>query len=887
MEQISSWKSHKNWVVFLLSLVLLIGLFSAVELVNPEIHFPDPALEQVIREKIERPAGPIYRADVQTITEIHAAGRGIHSLEGMGYLQRLAYLDLENNHIEDLAPLSSLRMLAELNLRNNQVIDMRPLTGHRRLVELDLRGNQIVELASLCRSRDLTYLNLRDNQVEDISQLDCNSSLVYLNIHSNPISSGVEQLAYLTNLETLIMRNVHIGDDAEFLRNLIILNRLNIRNTQFSNVQVLVDLMEKGAFKKIIRDGANTHINILENNLPYDANMLNQLRPYWYYIDEKYPLVIFDSNLVPPKVSHESGWYNTPIFLEFSQSYGHNIYYTLDGTEPDTDSIKYETPILITDNCDNKNGNMYPSILRARIIDEKSYDVSPIISLTYFVGECFPDRFTLPIISLITDPSYLFNQEIGIFTEDNYQERGKKWERPMHLEVINTNGQSEFDQTINARVHGTYARKWPQKSIRIDAENNYGFQDLLEYQFFPEDTSYSSKDVEEYASLILRNSSYDWDKAMMRDIVIQSLYSDIMIYKQAFRTFVVFINGEYWGLYHLRERIDHYFIMNRYNSDKEEIRFVEYDFHEGLIGDSEAIKDYLKIYQFIENHDLSDNENYKEITKIIDIDNFIDINILYMYSSNYDWPNNNNKFYKLTNEASDKGLSDGDDGLWKWIINDFDRGFDLRFLNKNMLEHATNIDEKATPLFKALLENENFRNRFINRFADHLNSTFRPEKVIKNIDIIKEILAPEMSHQINRWNNLIGYQDWHEHVNELRDFSLERPSIQREHIVEFFDLDGTYNLTINCDPDMSVIIINSVNISKYGLDGICNWSGIYFVGVPVDIFIYPNEGYSFEGWEVFENQMKSIYTSASITINGETDLVIRPILKSDLSKVYD
>ncbi len=178
---------------------------------------------------------------------------------------------------------------------------------------------------------------------------------------------------------------------------------------------------------------------------------------------------------------------------------------------------------------------------------------------------------------------------------------------------------------------------------------------------------------------------------------------------------------------------------------------------------------------------------------------------------------------------------------------------------------------------RSLIINPDFNDLFLNRFADHLNTTFKTERVIQEIDDYQAILESEMQEQIDRWySSGDSISKWHENVEELRMFARERPSIVIQDLIEFFELNGTYNLTVSSDPEKGFLKVNSIEIldSTPGIDNPEFFHGIYFADIPIEITAVPMEGYEFSHWQGagFDGVEEK-----TIIVNSKTDIQLLPI----------
>ncbi|PID88945.1 MAG: hypothetical protein CSB02_00050 [Bacteroidia bacterium] len=262
-----------------------------------------------------------------------------------------------------------------------------------------------------------------------------------------------------------------------------------------------------------------------------------------------------------------------------------------------------------------------------------------------------------------------------------------------------------------------------------------------------------------------------WSPTIIRDVLAQDISSALDIDYQDFQPAVVFVNGEYWGIHTIRDRIDERYIEYTYHIDKDSVEFLEgSNIH------------YLT--NFIENNSLEYSHNYNYIATQIDIPNYIDYTIAELFFNNYDWPGNNMKLWRKI-----------PDGKWRWVFYDIDAGFGNE--NYNMLLHATNTDSAlvgpnpphSTFLFRSLLQNETFKTAFITRYAEILNTYFDTSFMINKLDSIQNVYSPEIPVHADRWHYPNSLNQWEEDVeSDLLTFLKNRPCIVREQIMSFFQL---------------------------------------------------------------------------------------------------
>jgi internalin A len=338
------------------AVLLLILVLTSAYVYSQRVFFPDPRLESLIREAAGRETGQMYTWQLSTIEVLDATGQDIADLRGIGHLKNLRSLNLEDNRIDDVAPLANLHQLQYLSLRNNGITcldaihfaeladlpleglslrhnvirhgdgsqtrlrDISHLSGFLQLNFLELRDNHIVDASPLAMLTDLVVLDISQNPLSDshgafLKNLKCLEelnlretglasldflegmrNLRYLNIHSNPEIKNIAPLENVSKLEVLIMANIPVGDDLGALNHLQRMHRLNIRNCKIQDLTVLGHLMEAGALQDRPEYGILAAVDIRDNPIPHiaDAGMdgYAPVRIYWDNIHEANPKIL-------------------------------------------------------------------------------------------------------------------------------------------------------------------------------------------------------------------------------------------------------------------------------------------------------------------------------------------------------------------------------------------------------------------------------------------------------------------------------------------------------------------------------------------------------------------------------------------------------------------
>lgn len=493
-----------------------------------------------------------------------------------------------------------------------------------------------------------------------------------------------------------------------------------------------------------------------------------------------------------PDFSIPSGNYHGPLSVEIKTIIpGYSIYYTLDGSEPTENSTYYDQAIYITNS----------TVIRAIAYKSGSLP-SEISSHTYLINQ----SSTIKTISIIIDPNDL-NGVSGLFTNPL-----SGLEKLIHVELFENDGKIAFDVNCGLQLHSPKGNK--QYSLNLYARSEYGTSEM-DYPFF------KNFNVISFKRLVLRNAGNDCNQGIKGRVHFRDPLTEILAKKinssneiSAYEPVNLFINGQYFGLYNMREKEDRFYIKSHHGSENVDIlerTFGEPENKKAIEGDWLA---YDSLIDYIKSHDLSDSTTYNVIETKIDIQNFMDYWIHEVYVGNLDWLSNNIKFYRII---------DGDQ-KWRWIFWDLDYGFGLPYpiYSKpqwNTLEWSTSTDDERqwggenNIIIRNLLLNQEFRNRFINRFCDLLNSYYNPDYVLHIADSIKRIIAPEIQKQINRWGGNIT--DWSDGCDSLEEYIIARPSFVWDHIKDKFNLPTPTKVHIQIYPEgAGIITINSIQIKS-------------------------------------------------------------------------
>ena len=517
-----------------------------------------------------------------------------------------------------------------------------------------------------------------------------------------------------------------------------------------------------------------------------------------------------------PHFSVKGGFYNNSQEIEITAIDG-QVRYTTDGSAPTINSTIYNNPITLSNT----------TILRASVFIPNYISGKPSTQ-SYFINENLEDR-KLPVVSIATTPDYFWDNTIGLYVQ-NFK---PTWEYPINIELFENDGgdRAVFNELAGTRINGLNSWELPQKMLGIYFDNEYDNNNLDYPLFF-------DRKRDRFDVFVLRASGSDWSNTLMRDGLTQSLTKGITELGQTgFRPSIVFVNGEYLGIHNIRSKVDEGFIEEKYGLASNEYDLIE---NNGEVEEGDNIA-FTELFNLL-NEDLSIASNYDAVASIMDIENCIDFYITELWSSNSSY-GHNIQFWK-PKAANSK---------WRWIAQDFDRSFSGE--ENQLMNYFTNNSpaqyEWVSEPFENLLENDSFSNAFVRRFADHLFTTFHPDRVVSFVEKFQSEISSEIPYHVARWQGatsnygdaIPSFEYWENEVNDLKSYARIRPNVLYEDLIEHFNLSETTNLGVmSLIKNGGHIFINDLLIPEN------NWLGSYFKNIPFELRVEPFAGHVFEGW---------------------------------------
>ncbi len=453
-----------------------------------------------------------------------------------------------------------------------------------------------------------------------------------------------------------------------------------------------------------------------------------------------------------PLADVPSGQYDGISDLVVTLSGDGDIYYTLDGSVPTRNSHRYSSPLTFTKTA----------VLRAVCVESDSV-MSSVASYTYIINE----NHKMDVVSMVSDPDGIFSSSRGIYVLGNnasadFPYNGANiwqgWKRECNLSLIpRTDEESGFSIDCETSVFGGMTRAYDKRSLKFRFRDIYG-SGKLHYKL------YDDLDISEFDSIVIRASGQDTFKAMMKDDLITSLIENELDVLDS-RPVVFYINGSYFGIFYVREKASENYVASHYNVSPQSVDLLQAN---GLIPNAGSNDTWTELKDFVKTHDMSDNSNYAYVEKRVDVKNYADYIIAELYTGNAD--QGNIRYFR----------SSENDGKWRWLLYDTDLGFQnglkdtaWELFNPNGTGAG---DQTSTFLINGLLKNKKFRALFVERLEYQMDNIWNTERVISRIDEMADAIRSEVPRNNARWPK---NQDWEAHVNALKTFALERPTILR------------------------------------------------------------------------------------------------------------
>lgn len=533
-----------------------------------------------------------------------------------------------------------------------------------------------------------------------------------------------------------------------------------------------------------------------------------------------------------PDVSDSAGFYPGTIHIIITTKENNaDIHYTLDGTSPTVASPIYTNPITVSST----------KVLKAITV---SSDPEVLTSFerfnTYFINV----SYTMPVVSM--SGTQLTNLANG----DGYLEPTGS------VEYFDLNKKRTAKSYGMFNKHGQDSWVLSQRSIDFVSRDEMGYNNALKEKFF------AITDRDEFQRIIFRaagDDNYPADhnpsnagSAHIRDAYVHNLAKTggLDLDVRTATKVIMYINGQYWGIYDIRERADdHDFTDYYYNQDKYNIQYIEtWGNTWAEYGGDQALTDWETLYDYIMSHNMAIQSNFDYVKSQYDAESLVDYVLVNVFTVCSDWLNYNTGWWRGLN-------TDGTHKRWGYALwdNDATFGHYINYTgipNKNADAAPCDIEtgwlsdpEGHLLVLDKLRQNATFNQYYINRSIDLMNTTFNCENMIHHLDSTQSLLEPEMPAHVARWNGTIS--EWNSNVDQLRNFIVDRCAYMPSGLIACYDLTGPYNLVIKTEPEGA----GSIKLNSILHDADLPWSGTYFGGIRTFFTATADTDYVFRYWE--------------------------------------
>lgn len=433
-----------------------------------------------------------------------------------------------------------------------------------------------------------------------------------------------------------------------------------------------------------------------------------------------------------------------------------------------------------------------PNAVVVRAMDvEGSKALGPSVMQTYL----FADHGVLPVVSISIDPNALFDPDDGIavvgngimhmgkdvlsmYEHDprwwkypgNYHGRGRDWERPARMQLIGADGEEIFQKEVRVRINGQMTRGFPQHAFRLL------FDEPLDGAPFRDGDGVGSD------ALVLRAAGNDQVKAMMRDAYQHELCAGLPFEISKALTTVVYVNGAYQGVHHLRQRMDEKELARRYGVKVSNVALLA-DNNVLAHGDAQEVEDFASLVRATEQWDGIDPFWPDALDRRLDVDGFLTYMASQMILGNMDWPQQNVKYWRYSGPPrSTRPL----DGRWYFIMGDSDLSFGANApSSRDMFGHVMRAKVPIARLFTSMMRSRTFKEKFVRIARGLLQDQLSSTRCLAHLEEIVARMDPEMDRHTARWRKPLDKRTWLGEVAIMRDFARERADHVREQLDQF------------------------------------------------------------------------------------------------------
>ena len=557
-------------------------------------------------------------------------------------------------------------------------------------------------------------------------------------------------------------------------------------------------------------------------------------------------------NYVPtPQMAPAAGFYNAAQSVTLSCADPNaTIYYTLNGDEPSAASTQYTGPINVAQT----------TVIRAIAINGASGAPNSFFETnTYFIN----DNHTIAVLSICGD-------QVDDLLNGTQQTPTGHMEYFGEDQLLRDEGQGEYNK------HGNDSWAYDQRGFDFIMRDQHGYNDAMHYPMF------RTKNRDEFQRLIIKaaaNDNYPFeDGAHIRDAYIAALSheAELKVDERTYEPCIVYLNGQYWGVYEYREKYDDKdFTRHYYQQDEFNLQFLKtWGGTWAEYGGVQAENDWDALVQYIMNNNMGTPANFAYVDSLYNWESLLDYVILNGYVVAADWLNWNTAWWR--------GMDpNGQKKRWRYTLWDMDATFG-HYINYTGVPNTGPSADPCDPeilgdpggqghipiLNKLISENQDVRDYYVNRYIDLSNTVFQCDHMHSFLDSLIALIDPEMQRHCTRWNGV--YTDWQANVQDLKDFIDDRCAEVTTGLTSCYQLTGPHEVTFDVfPPNSGEIKINSVFPSNYP------HVGNYYGNITTDLEARAAAGWAFGYWTIDNDTILPSLTDSIVYLTIDTtDLII-------------
>ena len=391
------------------------------------------------------------------------------------------------------------------------------------------------------------------------------------------------------------------------------------------------------------------------------------------------------------------------------------------------------------------------------VIQEKLED-GTISSYPYYGRNSWTD-----VLSIHVDPIDLFSDSIGIFVpgnsvikgeakSGNFYGKGRAWEREAEVYYFSYDCEKEWHADLGIRAHGDLNRAAPQKSFRLYWRDQYGDRSVPN-TFFPE------YPLDSINHVVFKSANNSNNGSHFTDVFIYDQAADLNVMTNRAHPIQVFINGEYWGIYHMRMRLNAKDFGRFNNVPADSMYVVDHSGEDKEIG---PCGEFNALVAYCRDHDLNDDSSFEELKEMLNIESAVDYVLVNTWFANQDWINNNVTMWKVK----------GADHKWQYVLTDLEAS--MLDPERNMFNDIAEGSGAHASIVKKLMESKPFRDLLNDRYRSLCKNALGEGNLLCELYAKNAKYSPIVTTHRTRWTQLIPLKDWVANVRSMENFILLR-----------------------------------------------------------------------------------------------------------------